>query len=122
MYDGRLVEPSENYAMGHDYVFGFHYAVVEAGGFVRFPSRVEPPYLVSMGVQELGNVLAHTTMGAASYMDLVRQRARATPGESTDVAMDTSNEGGESESGTDDADVSTVNPHEKLHYKTCLKS
>ena len=43
-------------------------------------------------------------------MNLVRQRAGATPGESTDVAMDTNDEAGKSESGTDDADVSTANP------------
>ena len=41
-------------------------------------------------------------------MNLVRQRAGATPGESTDVAMDTNDEAGESESGTDDADVCNV--------------
>ena len=50
MYDGRLVETSENYAMDHGYVGGLHCAVVEARGFVRFPSK--PPDLVSMGVQE----------------------------------------------------------------------
>ena len=96
--------------MDHDYIMGLHYAVVEAGGFVRFPMGVEAPYLVSMGVQERGNLLAHSTMGAASYMELVRQRSRAAPGEATDVARDTSNEAGESESGTDDADVATDAP------------
>ena len=110
MYDGKLVELNENYTMDHDYIVGLHYAVVEAGGFVRFPLGVEGNFLVSVGVQERGNLVAHNTMGAASYMNIVRQRARATPGESTDVAMDASNEAGDSESGTDDANVSTANP------------
>ena len=86
--------------MDHDYIMGLNYAVVEAGGFVRFRMRVEAPYLVSMGVQERGNLLAHSTMGAASYMELMTQFSKAAPGEATDVAMDTSKEAGESESGT----------------------
>ena len=105
MYDGRLAEMEENYSMDDNYIMGLHYAVVEAGGFVRFPMGVEAPYLVPMGIQERGNVLAHSTMGAASYMEQVLQCSRAAPGEATDLAMDTSSATGESESGIDDADV-----------------
>ena len=107
MSQEQVLRFNENSAMDHDYIVGLHYAVVEAGGFVRFPLGVEARHLLSMSVQERGNLVSH---GAASYRDLVRQRARATPGQSTDVAMDTNDEAGESESGTDDADVSATNP------------
>ena len=72
MCDGRLVEMEENYSMDHDYIMGLHYALLENGGFVRFTMGVEAPYLMSMTNQERGNLLAHSTMGAASYMELVR--------------------------------------------------
>ena len=41
MHDGKLVELNDGYAMDHDYIVGFYYAVVEAGRFVRFPLGVK---------------------------------------------------------------------------------
>lgn len=48
---------NENSAMDHDYIVGLHYAVVAAGGFVRFPLPVED--LLWMSDQEQGNLVSH---------------------------------------------------------------
>ena len=87
MMDGRLTEASNEASMGHDYMVGLHYSVVELGGFLRFPFRVEPSHLISMGTQERANLVAYNTMGAGQYLNLVRQRAYVVAGETTDVQM-----------------------------------
>ena len=48
---------NENSAMDHDYIVGLHYAVVAAGGFVRFPLPVED--VLWMSDQEQGNLVSH---------------------------------------------------------------
>ena len=87
MMDGRLTEANNEASMGHDYMVGLHYSVVELGGFLRFLFGVEPNHLISMGIQERANLVACNTMGAGQYLNLVRQRAYVEAGETTDVQM-----------------------------------
>ena len=115
MYEGRLIEQSNEHSMLHNYVCGLHYGLVESGGFLRFGDGLTTNQFTSLAMHERANVVAHGTMGSEQYLRLVRQRARAEHAETTDptdmpishgadsnVGNDSDGEHGESETSDDD--------------------
>ena len=111
MYEGRLVEQSNEHSMLHDYVCGLHYGLVESGGFLRFGFGLTMNQFTSLAMNERANLVAHGTMGSEQYLRLVRQRARAEHAETTDMPMShdgadsnvgNGGEHGESETSDDD--------------------
>eukprot|EP00435_Cladocopium_sp_Y103_P015276 s4186_g3.t1 len=95
--ESQLEEQSNLSSMDHEYIVGLHYAVVEFGGFLRFPFGMEARDFMSMTTQERANVVAHQAMGSEQYLHLVRQRAHVEPGDNTDVNMQNQEEAEEEE-------------------------
>ena len=64
---------------------GLHFGLVDLGGYVR-TRDITPAQRRHMYVQERGNILARTTMGASQYLRTIRTQSRSyAQGEDTDI-------------------------------------
>ena len=70
----RITEASNENDMIHDYCSGLHYALVESGGFLRNGLGPTSDQWIYLNILERAIVVAHSTMGAAEFMSLTRQR------------------------------------------------
>eukprot|EP00435_Cladocopium_sp_Y103_P018635 s177_g4.t1 len=112
MFDGRLVEQSNEHSMLHDYVCGLHYGLVESGGFLCFGFGLTIDQWTGMTTTERANLVAHGAMGSEQYLRLVRQRARAERADTTDVTGTHDQDGNEEHNDAEESESKMEDDHE----------
>ena len=99
----EIPQVSNEVNMTHDYTSGFHYYIVEIGGYLKNGLELSHQQWTHLVTLERANLIASRTMGTVEYMRLIRQRGN--PIGHADITDVTDANAEASESATSDNDM-----------------